>query len=219
MLPNLQGSLPVWLVTLIIGRDVALFSGAFVHRFHKVGWRWPGTTEFFRLSSPSGPETLTQQPEGSQTGSTTSSANLMYSTAQRTDHRSSDSSSSSSSRSDSSSQGQGTDGKTSTSVNASIAAISDIGSGASQQEKQEPSVGQEQARDKQSTQPAAFVQPLYISKVNTCFQLLLVGGCLSNSWYAWPSQEVMFYLGITVGCTTLASTAAYGIAYLQGKIK
>ncbi|KAL0048630.1 hypothetical protein WJX82_007318 [Trebouxia sp. C0006] len=48
-----QGSLPLWLVSVIIGRDVVLLSGAFVHRFKMVGWRWPGAAEFFRVASSS----------------------------------------------------------------------------------------------------------------------------------------------------------------------
>lgn len=62
-----------------------------------------------------------------------------------------------------------------------------------------------------STSPASFVQPLYISKVNTVAQILLVAGCITSTSYGWPSQEVILSLGgITAGLTV-----ASGIAYLR----
>ena len=214
----LQGSLPSWLVALIIGRDAVLLGGAFVHRFQKVGWRWPGAAEFFRVSSsPSTPQSQTHPSGGSAALST---AQHIHSTSQHANT----SSSSTGKTDDHGDKSQGTGDKADQSVDASIAAIGAIGSSNPQQQgsqQNQESSGQEQeaAVGVQSVQPAAFVQPLYISKVNTCFQLLLVGGCLTSSWYAWPPQEVLFSIGVITGGTTLASTAAYARAYMQGKIK
>lgn len=213
-------------MTLIVGRDIALLGGAFVHRFHKVGWRWPGTAEFFRLSSSSpASNSKTQASTTGESGSAPSTANLIHSTSKHGSIGITTSTSSSNSSSNNKGTGrrQAANGDANTSVNASIAAISDIGSSASQQEPQQAqntsSVQKGTGAHDQPTQPAAFVQPLYISKVNTCFQLLLVGGCLTSSWYGWPPQEVLLSLGVVTGGTTVASSAAYARAYLQGKIK
>lgn len=65
--------------------------------------------------------------------------------------------------------------------------------------------------------PAAFVQPLYISKVNTVFQLCLIAGCIGNSWYGWPPEDMLWVLGGITGVTTLGSFAAYIRVYRQGK--
>lgn len=216
-------------MALIIGRDAALVAGGFVHRFHKVGWRWPGAAEFFRLSasSPSADAASQMQSAGAASSSSApSTANLIHSTSQQPS--SSSSSNAGQENAGKHRKGQAPNSKSSTSVDASIAAISDIGTSKSQQQKPQEQQPQQKdaanaklkaASEGQSTEPAAFVQPLYISKVNTCFQLLLVGGCLTSSWYAWPPQEVLFGLGVVTGGTTVASSAAYARAYLQGKIK
>ncbi len=44
-----QGTLPLPLVALILGRDVLLIAGSFAVRARALGWRWPGAKEFFRL--------------------------------------------------------------------------------------------------------------------------------------------------------------------------
>ena len=69
-----------------------------------------------------------------------------------------------------------------------------------------------------SVAPAAFVQPLYISKVNTVFQLCLIAGCIGNSWYGWPPEDMLWVLGGITGVTTLGSFAAYIRVYRQGKL-
>lgn len=66
--------------------------------------------------------------------------------------------------------------------------------------------------------PAAFVQPLYISKVNTVFQLCLIAGCIGNSWYGFPPEDMLWILGGITGVTTLGSFAAYIRVYRQGKL-
>lgn len=44
-----NGALPVPLVGVIVGRDVALVGGAFWARAVALHWRWPGVKEFFRI--------------------------------------------------------------------------------------------------------------------------------------------------------------------------
>ena len=66
--------------------------------------------------------------------------------------------------------------------------------------------------------PAAFVQPLYISKVNTVFQLCLIAGCIGHSWYGWPPEDLLWALGGLTAFTTVGSFAAYLRAYRQGKL-
>lgn len=65
--------------------------------------------------------------------------------------------------------------------------------------------------------PAPLVKPLYISKVNTVFQLALISGCIAQSWWGWPPQELLYAWGGLTGATTLASFTAYVNVYRQGK--
>ena len=71
----------------------------------------------------------------------------------------------------------------------------------------------------EATPPAPFVQPLYISKVNTVFQLGLIASCIGQSWYGWPPHELLLALGGVTGLTTVASFAAYVRAYRRGKLR
>jgi hypothetical protein len=66
--------------------------------------------------------------------------------------------------------------------------------------------------------PAAFVQPLYISKLNTVFQLFLIAGCIGRSWYGWPPEDMLWALSGITGLTTLGSFMAYLRVYKQGKL-
>lgn len=207
-----QGSLPLWLVTLIIGRDVVLLSGAFAHRFRTLGWQWPGAAEFFRVASSPPPRqapsasnsaTDTHQSPGNTTGhgaETNSISGKGSREGQTTAH-----------------QSHAID-----SIPDSISSISSVGSLRHGKVDQQEAAGM-QTDDRgavsKKSPPAVFVQPLYISKVNTCFQLLLIGGCLTSSWYAWPPQEALFALGVVTGGTTLASCGAYVRAYLNRTIK
>ncbi|CAL8472090.1 g11632 [Coccomyxa elongata] len=59
-----QGSLPVALASIIIGRDVLLVTGAFVDRARKVGWKRVDWAEFFRLS----PSQLSSEADAAQAG-------------------------------------------------------------------------------------------------------------------------------------------------------
>ena len=67
--------------------------------------------------------------------------------------------------------------------------------------------------------PAEFVQPLYISKVNTCLQLGLIAGCISHSWYGWPAEEALWGLGGVTALATFASFVAYVQVYRRGNVR
>ena len=66
--------------------------------------------------------------------------------------------------------------------------------------------------------PAEFVQPLLISKLNTVLQLGLIAGCISHSWYDWPTESALWGLGGVTAGATLASFAAYVQVYRRGQI-
>lgn len=60
------------------------------------------------------------------------------------------------------------------------------------------------------------VKPLFISKVNTVFQLALVAGALLQPEFGSPdTQTWITYLSWLVASTTMASTAAYGAQYMK----
>lgn len=67
--------------------------------------------------------------------------------------------------------------------------------------------------------PAELIQPLYISKLNTVFQLGLIAGCISHSWYGWPSEQLLWGLGGTTALATVASFAAYVQVYRRGAMR
>lgn len=62
------------------------------------------------------------------------------------------------------------------------------------------------------------VEPLFISKVNTVFQLILVAAALLQPELGTPmTQEYITYLSWLVASTTVGSTAAYGSQYLRNR--
>lgn len=62
------------------------------------------------------------------------------------------------------------------------------------------------------------VEPLFISKVNTVFQLILVAGALLQPELGTPeTQSYITYLSWLVASTTVASTAAYGVQHLRNR--
>ena len=67
-----------------------------------------------------------------------------------------------------------------------------------------------------AVEPAPFVQPLYISKINTVAQLSLVAGCITSSWYGWPPEAALWGLGGITGGLTFASGLAYWQQYRSG---
>ena len=87
-------------------------------------------------------------------------------------------------------------------------------------ERQEVREGASAASDAESTvPPAELVQPLLISKLNTVFQLALIAGCISHSWYSWPSENILWGLGGVTAFATIASFAAYVQVYRRGAIQ
>ncbi|KAF3327429.1 CDP-diacylglycerol--glycerol-3-phosphate 3-phosphatidyltransferase 1 [Carex littledalei] len=62
------------------------------------------------------------------------------------------------------------------------------------------------------------VEPLFISKVNTVLQLLLVGAALLQPDFGTEeTQQYLTYLSWLVASTTVASTLGYGIQYFRNK--
>ncbi|EXB88432.1 Cardiolipin synthase [Morus notabilis] len=60
------------------------------------------------------------------------------------------------------------------------------------------------------------VEPLFISKLNTVFQLILVAGALLQPEFGTPETQLYItYLSWLVASTTVASTAAYGAQYMR----
>lgn len=63
------------------------------------------------------------------------------------------------------------------------------------------------------------VEPLFISKVNTVFQLALVAAALLQPDFGTPeTQSYITYLSWLVASTTVASSAAYGVKYLRSPV-
>ncbi|XP_018851913.2 cardiolipin synthase (CMP-forming), mitochondrial [Juglans regia] len=62
------------------------------------------------------------------------------------------------------------------------------------------------------------VEPLFISKVNTVFQLVLVAGALLQPEFGTEdTQTYITYLSWLVASTTVASTAAYGAQHMRNR--
>ncbi|KAK7292400.1 hypothetical protein RIF29_08179 [Crotalaria pallida] len=60
------------------------------------------------------------------------------------------------------------------------------------------------------------VEPLFISKVNTVFQLVLVAAALMQPEFGTQETQIyVTYLSYLVASTTMASTAAYGAQYYR----
>lgn len=75
------------------------------------------------------------------------------------------------------------------------------------------------SKEQYTVPPAELVQPLYISKLNTCLQLGLIAGCISHSWYGWPAEQALWGLGGITGLATLASFVAYVQVYRRGNVR
>ncbi|XP_010052827.2 LOW QUALITY PROTEIN: cardiolipin synthase (CMP-forming), mitochondrial [Eucalyptus grandis] len=60
------------------------------------------------------------------------------------------------------------------------------------------------------------IEPLFLSKVNTVFQLALVAAALLQPEFGTAeTQSYITYLSWLVACTTIASTAAYGVQHMR----
>lgn len=63
------------------------------------------------------------------------------------------------------------------------------------------------------------VEPLYLSKVNTVFQLVLVTAALLQPEFGTQeTQSYITYLSWLVASTTVGSTAAYGVQHLKSRL-
>lgn len=69
-----------------------------------------------------------------------------------------------------------------------------------------------------STSVAPGIKPLFISKVNTVFQLSLISSCMLDAWIAWPGQDIVWSIGAMTAGTTIWSSVAYYIAYSRGQL-
>ncbi|KAK9836914.1 hypothetical protein WJX74_011018 [Apatococcus lobatus] len=198
-----EGSLPVWLASLIIGRDVLLIGGTIYARLSSLNFKWPGWAEFFSVAAgiPG------NQPQPQQTPP--------HSSMSGTGFGLSDSPAAAAAATTSASTPTATEGQ------------SPMGSSLQQvpllPPHKEASVASAKAAEFPAEAPghdpapsAPLIKPLFISKVNTCVQLALVVGCLSRSWYEWPPDDVVFLLGATTALTTLGSGAAYLLAFRRG---
>eukprot|EP00887_Chlorella_sp_A99_P003727 scaffold7.g3727.t1 len=95
-----------------------------------------------------------------------------------------------------------------------------------QQQQQQQRQRQQQRQQRQQQQgsgggevhAAPLVQPLYISKVNTAFQLGLVAACISRAWLGWPGEDAVWWGSAATAGTTVWSCAAYVHAYAQGRV-
>jgi phosphatidylglycerophosphate synthase len=57
-----------------------------------------------------------------------------------------------------------------------------------------------------------------MSKVNTVFQLGLIGTCMLHSWLGWPGEAAVWVGSALTAGTTLWTTLAYLQAYRQGRV-
>ncbi len=128
---GLKGLIDPAVCGIIIGRDVVLLSGAFLHRAHVLNWRWKTWQEYFRVIETS---------ETNRGG----------------------------------------------------------GGGHA---------------------PAApMVKPIFISKLNTVFQIGLVVSAISHGAMSWPDGPFVSGLGYVTAATTLASGAIYIRMYAKGQL-
>ncbi len=132
-----KGLIDPTVCAVIIGRDVLLLGGAFVHRAAVLNWRWRSWNEYFRVTD-----------SGSSSG-------------------------------DNGAKGKGESGKA----------------------------------------PAApLVKPIFISKLNTVFQIALVSSAITQGAMAWPSAELVQGLGYLTATTTIASGLIYVRMYFKGQM-
>ena len=65
---------------------------------------------------------------------------------------------------------------------------------------------------------APSVKPIFMSKLNTVFQIVLVVGAISNGALGIPNTEWVEGLGYVTAATTLASGAIYVRMYSKGQM-
>ncbi|QDZ19774.1 putative phosphatidylglycerophosphate synthase [Chloropicon primus] len=120
-----KGLIDPTVCSIIIGRDVVLLGGAFLHRAHVLNWRWKTWREYFRVV---------------------------------------------------------------------------------------------QAKNDGEAPAAPNVKPIFISKLNTVFQIALVVGAISNGGLSWPDAQLVQGLGYLTAATTITSGAIYVRMYFKGQM-
>ena len=183
--------LPPAVVGIIVGRDVLLVAGAFVARAKSLGWRWPGLGEFFRVGPPPAAAAGAAAPSGPAAGGAAGHAEPAAGGAAG-QHL----------------QAAAAGGAAGQHLQAAAAG------GAAAQQPHAAAAGSGGA----PAHAAPLVKPLFISKVNTCFQLGLVGACIGHSWLGVPGEAWIWAGSYLTAGTTLASSVAYLTAYLDGKV-
>ncbi|CAK0787816.1 hypothetical protein CVIRNUC_011038 [Coccomyxa viridis] len=185
-----EGSLPVALAAIIIGRDILLVTGACVDRCRRIGWRRVGWAEFFR-TAPS--EALRAEASLDTNGVQQAACSV--------------------------SKSQVAPGSPDHQHEVSVVEASQEAGDGEQQPQVSSRAPGSKSKEQYTVPPAELVQPLYISKVNTCLQLGLIAGCISHSWYGWPAEQALWGLGGITGLATLASFVAYVQVYRRGNVR
>ena len=74
-------------------------------------------------------------------------------------------------------------------------------------------------KEKEGQAPVApMVKPIFLSKLNTVFQIGLVVSAISHGAMAWPDQQWVVGLGYITAATTVASGAIYVRMYFKGQM-
>lgn len=63
-----------------------------------------------------------------------------------------------------------------------------------------------------------MVEPLFVSKVNTLLQFVLLGFALTNPCTGLPGQEIIDAMNLIVCTTTVGSGLAYVHGYINGTV-
>jgi len=62
------------------------------------------------------------------------------------------------------------------------------------------------------------VKPIFISKLNTVFQIALVSSAITHGAVAWPSADLVEGLGYLTAATTITSGLIYVRMYFKGQM-
>ncbi|MEW5299431.1 MAG: hypothetical protein WDW36_002449 [Sanguina aurantia] len=184
--------MPWWIAAAIVGRDVGLVGGMFVHRAHMLGWKWPGAAIFFSTQDvPSAQPTSAQHH--SQDGAGSGSAG----------HASDPPSAPSSDMASGLHPGR----------HASPGSLDASGGGSGGRE----GGGSAQA-GRAGDGGVPYMKPLLISKINTVFQLALVGAYIAKAQVGWPDDDMLHLLTVLTVSTTVWTCVRYAHKYLTGRL-
>lgn len=213
--------MPWWIAAAIVGRDVGLVGGMFIHRAHMLGWRWPGASVFFSTQDvPAAPKAHSLHNPGTEEAKHASTGNA---STQSTDPRRGetldlDTGSIAAFFEKQSGQHDGSSG------------ISD-GTGSKSSSTTEGFAGGDQSSSSSSsdgnssTGKAAagdggvpYMKPLLISKVNTVFQLALVGAYICKAQVGWPDDQALHLMVVLTVSTTVWTCVRYAHKYYTGRL-